>query len=91
MGRVVWNHSTHVEGLIPILEQLVEDSEITTITPGRINQTRSRGGAFRFRVTVQTKTGHKCVARKGGAAQEVFVVTGLPKEALQSRIDALVG
>jgi hypothetical protein len=73
-----------------VLEQLVEEPEITTITPGRINQTRSRGGALRLRVTVPTKTGHKCVARKAGAAQEVFVVTGLSKEALQAKIDALV-
>lgn len=91
MGRVVWNHSTHVDQLIPVLERLADDPEITTITPGRINQTRSSGGALRLRVTIPTQTGHKCVARKGGTAQEVFVVTGLSKEALQSRIDALMG
>ncbi|MBA3921508.1 MAG: metal-binding protein, partial [Nostocaceae cyanobacterium] len=32
-GRLVWNHSTHIDGLIPILERLCRIEGITTVTP----------------------------------------------------------
>ncbi|WP_371357623.1 DUF2103 domain-containing protein, partial [Hydrocoleum sp. CS-953] len=33
-GRLVWNHSTHIDGLIPILEKLTQHQGIETVTPG---------------------------------------------------------
>ena len=33
LGRVVLNHSTHIEGLIPVLKKLALNIRIKTITP----------------------------------------------------------
>jgi hypothetical protein len=35
--------------------------------------------------------GFKLLARRGGSAQEVFVVTSWSREALQERLDELAG
>ena len=40
-GRLVWNHSTHIPGLIPILNKLTKVSVIQTITPGEIKTVRA--------------------------------------------------
>lgn len=89
MGRLVWNHSTHVEGLIPILRKLADKPGVKTVTPGRIRPTRGNG-PFRVTVSVPVSGGWKVNARKSRLAQEVFVVTDLTKEELQAEIDALV-
>ena len=39
-GRLIWNHSTHLDGLIPILEKLVFFPGIRTITPGVIGRAK---------------------------------------------------
>ena len=89
MGRLVWNHSTHVEGLIPILRRLADKPGVTTVTPGRIRPTNGNG-PFRVTVSIPVNGGWKVNARKAHLAQEVFVVTTLTKEALQAELDALV-
>ena len=40
-ARIVWNHSTHLPGLIPILEKLIEQPGIGTVTPGVIANVRA--------------------------------------------------
>ena len=42
MGRVVLNHSTHIEGLIPVLKKLALNIRIKTITPAIISRVRGR-------------------------------------------------
>ena len=88
-GRLVWNHSTHLDGLIEILKKLVAVTGIKTVTPGRIRPTKGNG-PFRVTVSIPVSGGWKVNARKAHLAQEVFVVTDLTKEALQAEIDALV-
>lgn len=78
-GRVVLNHSTHLAGLIPILERLTQVNGITTITPGVISRARSHAPQLRLRVSVPTQGGFKVIARQGKTVQEVFVVTSLEK------------
>lgn len=85
-GRLVWNHSTHLPGLIPVLERLVAEDGIRTITPAVLSRTRSNAPQLRIRVSVPIPGGFKLIARKGKTTQEVFVITALDKAALEQAI-----
>ena len=89
-GRLVLNHSTHIPGLIPVLSRLVEERRVKTVTPGRLARVKSRPSPLKIRVTVPIRGGYKLQARSSGNAQEVFVITDLNAEALQSVIDYLL-
>ncbi len=85
-GRLVWNHSTHLDGLIPILERLTKQSGIQTITPAVIGRAKSNSPHMRIKVSVPITGGFKLIARKGKSFQEVFVITSLQQEELESAI-----
>lgn len=85
-GRVVWNHSTHLPGLIPILERLTERSGIETITPAVIGKTRSNAPKLQIKVSVPIRGGFKLIARKSKTFQEVFILTRLGRTELESAI-----
>ena len=85
-GRLVWNHSTHLPGLIPILERLLEQPGIGTVTPGVIANVRAHSPALRVKVSVPIRGGFKLIARKGKTVQEVFVLTEFDKVALEEAI-----
>ena len=87
MGRLVLNHSTNIEGLIPILQKLALDSNIKTITPAAISRSRGRSSKLIIRLSVKTINGYKAIARKGNSAQEVFISTDLNKDELKQTID----
>ena len=89
-GRVVLNHSTHVPGLIAILHKLATYPHIKTLTPGVISRGRSNAPQFRLKVSVPILGGFKLIARKGKSVQEVFVITDLTADQLQTAIKALV-
>lgn len=89
-GRVVWNHSTHLPGLIPILERLAAQSGIETITPAVIGQTRANAAKLQIKVSVPIRGGFKLIARKGKTFQEVFVITTLTQPELEAQIVALL-
>ena len=77
MGRLVQNHSTHIEGLIKWLKKIANNDEIKTVTPASLAKTNGRGEKLALKVTVKTKEGYKLLARKGKLVQEVFVVTSI--------------
>ncbi|NJL48087.1 MAG: metal-binding protein [Leptolyngbyaceae cyanobacterium SM2_5_2] len=85
-GRLVWNHSTHLPGLIPILEKLLDQPGIGTVTPGVIAQVRAHSPALRIKVSVPIRGGFKLIARRGKTVQEVFVLTQLDKTALEAAV-----
>jgi len=86
-GRLVWNHSTHIPGLIPVLERLLVTAlEIQTITPGRLSRTRSHAPHLRLKVSIPIRGGYKLIARKGKSTQEVFVITDLGQPQLEAAI-----
>ena len=87
MGRVVLNHSTHIEGLIPVLKKLALNTKIKTITPAIISRVRGRSASLVIRVSVKTINGFKAIARKGKTAQEVFISTDLSKDELKKLLD----
>ena len=87
MGRLVLNHSTNIEGLIPILQKLAKNTNIKTITPGVISRVRGRSSKLIIRLSVKTISGYKAIARKGKTAQEVFISTDLSKNQLKEMIE----
>lgn len=89
-GRLVWNHSTHLEGLIPVLKKLVDCEGIRTITPGALSHAKGNIPQLKLRVSVPLTGGFKVIARKGKSVQEVFIVTDLSQEKLQQAIATLL-
>ena len=87
LGRLVLNHSTNIEGLIPILQKLALNISIKTITPAAISRVRGRSSKLIIRLSVKTINGYKAIARKGKTAQEVFISTELIKDELKHIID----
>ena len=89
-GRLVWNHSTHLPGLIPLLEKLIEYQGIKTVTPGVIKTVRGRCPHMKLRISVPICGGYKIIARKGKTVQEVFVTTTLERSELENAIADIV-
>ncbi len=87
MGRLVLNHSSNIEGLIPILQKLANNLNIKTITPAVISRVRGRSSKLTIRLSVKTINGFKAIARRGKTAQEVFISTDLSKDELKEIID----
>lgn len=85
-GRVVLNHSTHIPGLIPILERLAQEPGIQTITPAVICSVNGHSPHLRMRISVPIRGGYKLIVRKGKTAQEVFVITDLNQASLENAI-----
>ncbi len=85
-GRLVWNHSTHLDGLIPILEKLINCRGIRTVTPGVISRSKGHCPQLKLRISVSIRGGYKAIARQGKTVQEVFIVTDLSQKELESAI-----
>ena len=88
MGRLVLNHSSNIEGLIPLLQKLALNINIKTITPAAISRVRGRSSKLIIRLSVKTINGYKAIARKGQTAQEVFISTELSKDELKKIIES---
>jgi len=87
LGRLVLNHSSNIEGLIPILKKLALNINIRTVTPAIISRVKGRSSKLIIRLSVKTISGYKAIARKGKTAQEVFISTDLSKDELKQIID----
>ena len=87
MGRLVLNHSSNIEGLIPILQKLAHNINVKTVTPGVISRVRGKSAKLIIRLSVKTINGYKAIARKGKTAQEVFISTDLSKDELKKILD----
>ena len=85
-GRLVWNHSTHLPGLIRVLERLTKYDGITTITPGVIGRVRAHSPKMQLRTSVPIRGGFKLIARQGKTFQEVFILTTLSQDKLEEAI-----
>lgn len=89
-ARIVWNHSTHLPGLIPILEKLIQQPGIGTVTPGVLANVRANSPQLRIKVSVPIRGGFKLIARKGKTVQEVFVLTDLDQARLESTLAQVI-
>ncbi|MEH2273969.1 MAG: DUF2103 domain-containing protein [Nostoc sp.] len=85
-GRLVWNHSTHLSGLIPILERLCQMDGIQTVTPGVIGRSKGHCPKMQLRVSVPIRGGYKVIARQGKTVQEVFILTSLAQSELETAL-----
>lgn len=85
-GRLVLNHSTHIAGLIPVLERLIRQAGIQTVTPGVIGPVRAHAPRLMLKISVPIRGGFKVIARQGKTVQEVFVITTLEREQLETAI-----
>ena len=86
MGRLVQNHSTHIEGLIKWLKKIAESPKIKTVTPASLSKTKGRGEKLLLKVSIKTNEGFKLLARKGTLVQEVFIVTRLDETEIKQII-----
>ena len=86
MGRLVQNHSTHIDGLIKWLKKLAEYKEIKTVTPAALSKANGRGEKLVLKITIKTNEGYKLLARKGKLVQEVFLVTTLEEAEIKEII-----
>ena len=89
-GRLVLNHSTHIPGLIPILERLTKREGIQTITPGVIGRVKGHTPKLKLRVSVPIRGGFKLIARQGKTVQEVFILTVLNQSELEAEVGRLL-
>jgi len=92
-GRVVLNHSTHCDDLIPALEKLAEYEGIKTITPGRLKRVGGHVGFLNLKVAAaKCSGGFRLTARRGTTVQEVFVTcaSSLTSSMLQRAIDEVL-
>ncbi|MEM8605326.1 MAG: DUF2103 domain-containing protein [Cyanobacteria bacterium P01_H01_bin.121] len=85
-GRVVLTHSTHIPGLIPVLERLAQLENVQTLTPAVIGRAKGRNPQLKLKISVPIQGGFKLIARRGKTVQEVFVVTRLSRSALEMAI-----
>ena len=88
MGRLVQNHSTHIDGLIKWLKKIAKNKDVKTVTPASLYKANGRGEKLLLRVTIKTKEGYKLLARKGKLVQEVFIVTCLDMTEIKKVIES---
>ncbi len=81
-GKLKIEHSI-IEGLRPILLEILKSEDIRSIIPGVIRPVRDAKGKVKIRVTVPTTNGWKAIALSAGARQELFISTALAREALE--------
>ena len=86
MGRLVQNHSTHIDGLIKWLKRIAENEEVKTVTPASLSKAKGRGEKLVLKITIKTNEGFKLLARKGKLVQEVFLVTHMDEEEIKELI-----
>ena len=89
-GRLVLNHSTHIPGLIQVLERLAKLDDIQTITPGVIGRVKGHAPTMQLRVSVPIRGGFKVIARLGKTVQEVFILTCLSQNELEQAIASIM-
>lgn len=85
-GRLVLNHSTHIPGLIRVLERLTKLNGLQTITSGVIGRAKGHAPHMRLRVSVAIRGGFKVIARQGKTVQEVFILTTMSQDELEEAI-----
>jgi hypothetical protein len=85
-GRLVLTHSTHIPGLIAVLERLTKYNGIQTITPAVIGRAKGHSPRLQLKVSVPILGGFKLIARQGKTFQEVFIITSCPKDELEAAI-----
>ncbi len=69
--------------------RLSSSPHIKKLIPGRLSSVTASCDKFEFRLTVQTSTGWKALARNNSNVQEVFVIAD-DKEAVEGEIKRVI-
>ena len=85
-GKLKIEHSI-IDGLRPVLEEIIADAHVRSIIPGVIRVVRDARGPVKIHITVPVQNGWKAIALSAGSRQELFISTTLGKEALDALID----
>ena len=88
--KLVWNHSTHVKGLVTVMARLCQRSDILKITPGKINGGAKAGGELKLEAhpdAAESGASIKVKVHRGSLFQDVYIETELDHGALQALID----
>jgi hypothetical protein len=88
-GKLKVEHSIF-DGVRDALERLLTSNEVRSVIPGVIRPVRDAKGPVRIHITVQTTNGWKAIALSGGARQELFISTALPKLELEKLIESAI-
>lgn len=79
-----------LKGLEKSLEEIAAIPGVKKVIPGRIYASDSRG--FEIKVSRETRTGLKLIAKSDGSVQEVFlVVDKADRERVRKEIERLTG
>ena len=89
MGRLVINHSTNLKGLIPFLKKLATRKGIKTITPGVITNIRGNRSKISLHISTGIKGGYKVLAKNGRSLQEVFIITDLGQDEIETLLNKI--
>jgi hypothetical protein len=78
-----------IDGVRERLQRLLAETPgVRSVVPGVIKPVRDAKGEPRVRITVPTTNGWKAIALSGGARQELFISTALPKDGLEKALKA---
>lgn len=80
--KVIYNHSSQIEGMKKALQVISKWEEVQTVTAGLIRPAKIRGRAFTLRAQRydEARTMLKCVATRTGVIQEVYIKTTHPEQ-----------
>mgnify|MGYP006087569893 CR=1 FL=1 len=89
IGRVVRTHSTYVDRMLPVLEELALHRGVHTVIPGRLARARTSTSSLTLRITtaLPREGGWKLIARRGSQTQEVFVVGAIARPELEQALE----
>ena len=62
-----------------LLLEIEKNVDINRIIPGRISRQQKWSSIMRFRITIPTNSGFKCIMSKWATAQELFIVCNREK------------
>lgn len=65
-----------------LLLEIEKHPDISRIIPGRISRQQKSSSQMRFRITIPTSSGFKCIMSKWATAQELFITCKLDKTTL---------
>ena len=87
---VIFSKKNHyIDGLIPLLKVLATNPEIKTIVPGEIKRSKGRSKGLKIKITTETLSGYKLIAKDGNTVQEIFVSTKLNRLRLEKLVDKI--
>lgn len=68
-----------IKDFVKLLLEIEKHKDIHRIIPGRISRQQKWSSEMRFKITIPTNSGFKCIMSKWATAQELFIICNLSK------------